>query len=78
MTMSISYINNYVQFSFRFEAKRKFFSRQVVAALLFSTKTIFFKAQRANRIFFSAHVRDRKFVSIKFAGRNPPPPQNHI
>ena len=34
--------------------------RQVVATYFFSTKTIILKAQSPNRIFFSAHFRDRK------------------
>ena len=40
----------------------------------FSTKTLFFKAQSANRIFCSAHFRDRIFFPIKFADRKCPPP----
>ena len=51
-----------------------FFSRQVVETLFFFYKIFFFKAQRANRIFFK--TEHFLFFSIKFADKKKFSPKN--
>ena len=51
-------------------SESKYFRDKLSRHYFFSTKTIFFKAQSANRIFVSAHFTDRICFSIKFPNRN--------
>ena len=50
-------------------AAEKFFRNKLSWHYFLSTKTIFIKAQCANRIFFFAHFTPRIFFPIKFADR---------
>ena len=47
-----------------------FFFNLQRSGIFFFLQNHFFKTQSAFRMFFSAHVRDRKYFSIKFADRN--------
>ena len=65
------------KYFFRFAAQQNFLFATSCRDIIFFKETIIFKPQSANRIFLSAHFRDRNFFSSKFADRKFVSPKNH-